>query len=265
MKKILAQLVICALLICSVFSIPKTYATGITVDTSNVMATQFSATASSYTKSFTVGTGSNTVLIVVAGYGSGIPSLSSVTYAGTSMTKINKVSFQEPTSVEIWYLVAPSTGTNNIVATASSGTAKFTLAALSIFGASQTGIPDSQHVDGSQTGSVTSYSQSTTVVAANSFLIMGGRANGGAALTGGTNTTPTTPEVGAFGNFMAYSTATVGTGSQTLAVTSSSQQFYAAMASFAPVAATTSNPVTRISLPTGRESIIKGRFNITGN
>jgi hypothetical protein len=211
----------------------------ITIDSGNVLATQFSTAVSSKTQAFTIANGSNAVAIFSIGYGSTIPSMSSVTFNGVAATKINTLNLQT-TFIEIWALVAPTVNaTNNIIATATSGSGAITIGALTIFGAKQSGLPDSSHVDVSQTGSVTSYSQSTTVVAANSFLLVAGRANGGSALTGGTNTTTTAPEVGVFGDFFCYSTATVATGSQTLTVTSTAQQFFGVMASFAPLTSTT--------------------------
>ncbi len=176
----------------------------------------------------------NEILIVSAGSSSTDPTL--VTYNAVSMTKIDSVNLQTSWS-SLWYLVNPATGSNNVAITCV-GVQNITGGAVSITGASLTGIPDSQHKDSSQTGSVTSYSQSTTVVANNSFMMLSGRANGGNTLTGGTNTTVSQPEVGALGNFFMYSTTPVSSGSQALTCTSSAQMFFGVMASFAPAGVT---------------------------
>lgn len=81
--------------------------------------------------------GSNLVL-VVATECNGV-FLQNLTYDGVSMSKITEE--DAPSGTEMWYLVNPSTGTNDIVATlASSGYIK--ICAASYTGASQTGVPD---------------------------------------------------------------------------------------------------------------------------
>jgi hypothetical protein len=76
------------------------------------------------------------------------------------------------------------------------------------------------------------------------MLVATSRTGSGSTLTGGSNTTvainPETTYLG--GGAIWYSTTTVGTGSQTLNVTCSSQLFGGAtMASFAPAGGATTN------------------------
>ena len=193
--------------------------------------TAVTATNSSTTHTFShTCTGSNLILWVAAGASAGDPS--GVTYNGVAMTKVNSVNLQS-SWVALWYLVAPATGANNVIVTAASGSV--TGGAMSFTGAKQTGVPDSQAADSSQTIGVTSYSRSTTTVLDKCFTVASGRANGGATLTGGTNTTVTQPEVAALGNYMIRSTAQhTPAGTATLNVTSASQDFFSVIASFAP-------------------------------
>lgn len=197
-----------------------------------VTATTATNGVSSKTQAHTC-SGSDRILWVAAGCSTS--TISTVTYNGVSMTRATQVNLQSSWS-ELWYLVAPPTGTNNVVVTCA-GSNSITIGSASFNGASQTGVPDSTHIDSSQTGATTSYSQSTTVVANNCFMILAGRANGGLTLTGGTNTTVSQPEVAAMGMFFMYSTAAVSSGSQALACTSGSQQFFGCIASFKPVGA----------------------------
>ena len=215
--------------------------------TTNTLAHSFSHTVISNT---------NGILWVAAGSSNG--DVASVTANGVNLTHVNSVNLQS-TWVSLWYLVAPSTGINAIVVNGNFGA--ITGGAASFTGAKQTGIPDSHFENISQTGAVTSYSISTTTVADNCFLICSGRANGGATLTGGTNTTVTQPEVVAFGDFMMFSAGVIhpaGTG--TLNCTSASQQFFGVIASFSPVTFTSS--VLKVSsVPQANISKIMGVTN----
>ena len=85
-------------------------------------------TASSETRSLTI-TGSNTALMVAVQHTSA-RTVSSVTYAGTNLTKIlGDIVGEGAIRVDIWYLVGTATGTNNIVTTMS-GSDTFRTSAL---------------------------------------------------------------------------------------------------------------------------------------
>lgn len=195
-------------------------------------------TVSSKTFSHTCSTASNRVLYVLAGCSTS--TISGVTYNGVAMTRAVQVNLQSSWS-ELWYLVAPATGTNNVVITCA-GSNSITGGAVSYINAAQTGQPDATHADGAQTGSVTSYSQSITTVTANDMVLLAGRANGGIALTGTVINAPIQPEVDAMGMFGIYGTTPVNPAqANTLAVTSSAQQFFGVMAAVKPYSAPVSS------------------------
>ena len=162
----------------------------------------------------------------------------SVTYAGNAMTsiQINSASFSHYQS--LWYIIAPTTGANNVVVTATSATIR--AYAASYTGASQTGQPDASIVPAEAT--TTSYATALTTVADNCWIVWGLCAMSGAALTAGTHTTVRhQPEVTAFGAaFCDSGDLFTPAGSSTLTVTSSSQLFCSIMASFSPAGPTTS-------------------------
>lgn len=209
---------------------PSPYLFAIAIDTT--VDTTATNSVSSKTQSHTC-TGSNLVLWM--GVGCSTSTVSTVTYNSVSSTKAIDVNLQSSWS-GAWYNVAPSTGANNVVATCA-GTNSITIGSMSFSGCKQTGVPDATHADVSQTGAVTSYSQSITTIADNCFIFMTGRANGGVTLTAGANTTVSQPEVAAMGMFIARNTnAITPAGTGTIAMTSGAQQFFAVMASFAPPA-----------------------------
>lgn len=113
-------------------------------------------------------TGSN--LILIAGFwAESSNTISGVTYNGVSMTQATLSGLTSGNNrVYLFYLVNPTTGANNIVATyANSGNLKYGIAE-SYTGAKQTGQPDA--VANNVTNSATSLSNSPTTVAANSWI-----------------------------------------------------------------------------------------------
>ncbi len=174
-------------------------------------------------------TGSNRILFVMAaGNGGASNTITGATYNGTSMTSIGNIRIPSDRWINLFYLIAPSTGSNNVVISA---TATSILGASTSFtGANQSGQPDSSN---SNSGSaITSLTTSTTVVAANCWLVgVGGVSTG--TPTGGTGTTIRNS---GFGASTMDSNATVGTGSQSLILNNVSSRMAAFIASFQPVA-----------------------------
>lgn len=124
--------------------------------------------------------GSDRILFVnaAAAY-AGLGTVSSVTYNGVAMTLIDFCNPQANFYQSLWYLVAPDTGTHNVVITGSGGAVLTTGGSASYTGASQTGVPDSS---AKATTIGTSLNQSTTTVADNSWVV-------GACITGATSIT----------------------------------------------------------------------------
>ncbi len=170
-------------------------------------------------------TGSSPFLIVFTfGNNAGAETVTGLTYNSVALTQIQSLQdagvgtglFQD---AEVWYLKAPATGANTLAATVSGG-------AFCILAGSYTGVNQTSPID-SFSGAMTpptgnsdpannaaSWSQATTVVAANSWLV--GRpwslSGGEVASTGTTERT---------GGHVFDSNGTVGTGSQSLNWTTS--------------------------------------------
>src|ERR1700756_3968755 len=115
--------------------------------------------------------GSNRILLVALEWVEGPTTDTGVTYNGVAMTAI----FQgfNPTGtrrMSLYYIVAPATGTNNIVASWGSSTFGTTiLLALSYTGAKQAGVPDASTSGGSASGSPVT--ATVTTIADNAWLV----------------------------------------------------------------------------------------------
>lgn len=169
--------------------------------------------------------GSNRILFVSV-FGDTTDKITGVTYNGVSMTLVGKTVKSPDRYVYLFYLIAPATGTNNVVVSASSSIA-ICSHAVSYTGAAQTGQPDS-----SITGTAaTSLTLTTTVVASNCWLVGAWRTN----VTTGTAGTGATQRQGSNGLYTADSNGVVGTGSQSMTYnTAGSNGYSGVMASFAP-------------------------------
>lgn len=180
--------------------------------------------------------GSNRILFVATathGAVSGV-SVTGVTYGGAAMTLIGTKDNGANALLTLWYIVAPSTGINNVVITKNVTDYSTQGYAISYTGASQTGQPDASSTGGPTTTG--SYSQSVTTVVDNCWALMIGAGTSGLTLTAGSNTTIRfNAEVVFTGSFLVdTNSAKTPAGTDTLAVTSSSQSFFGVMASFAP-------------------------------
>lgn len=139
--------------------------------------------SSSFTASYTVGSGSNRLLVVAVAGDSSTDKITGVTFNGTSMTLANKV--QGGRWLYLFYLLNPDSGTHNVVVSASS--ADFILAAAADYiGVAQSGQPDNTTTaHKGATGSDTLTATLTTVVD-NCFTILAsqGFSSGAAPLAG---------------------------------------------------------------------------------
>lgn len=174
--------------------------------------------------------GTNRILFVtVAIYNNGANAdqLTGITYAGASMTYIGKRTNSTNGYMYLYYLANPALGANNIVATCAISVTELDICSASYTGAKQTGIPDST----ANGGSSSPYTQSTTTVANNCWLVMGGYTDNGAGTTAGTGTVNRYPSR----FYIADSNgAKSPAGSYSLQITAS-QNIYGIIASFAPV------------------------------
>lgn len=161
--------------------------------------------ASSITLAHTC-SGSDRVLIVHTAIADteNVITVTGVTYGGVAMTKIGSdaVGTTNARRTNMWILIAPATGANNIVATFSGTPSAWgDVVGVSYTGASQSSQPDAtaQQV----TAQTTSVSQAVTTIADNCILVGVGLA-GSNAITVGANTyarvRSTNDEVVAFEN-----------------------------------------------------------------
>lgn len=128
--------------------------------------------------------GVNRILFVGARIDATTDDLSGITYNGVAMTRINTLAAGSGERLYLYYIVAPATGANNIVATAAGR--NIVLRATSYTGANQTGQPDGSDTTGF-TSSVTSIVNDITTTADNCWMVVFAR-NDTADFTASTNT-----------------------------------------------------------------------------
>lgn len=139
--------------------------------------------ATSTTFAHNCGTGSNRLLVVSVGIPNSDRTITA-TYNGTSMTACGKVN-TFTRRVYMFYLIAPSTGSNNVVVTADSECDFLGVEASTYTGCKQSAQPDSQTL---ATSSATkSRTVTVTTNADNCWSVICGRAN--TTVTAGTNCT----------------------------------------------------------------------------
>jgi len=136
-------------------------------------------------------TGSNTILVVHLLYHNSSETITGITYNGVSMT--NAVSVTNPANTNYrdskWYLVNPTTGTHNIVATWSSAIADY----AELLGTSYTGVAQSGTIisgTATSTGNAqTSLTHNVTNTVANSWILTSFKASQAGTFTPGTGQT----------------------------------------------------------------------------
>lgn len=213
----------------------------IAVDATSSSANQ---TGSSVTFAHTCG-GSNRILVVAVSIAAGIPTVSGITYNGVALTQIATVlGVAADRRTELWYLIAPATGANNIVVTLSGAPgAFFNVGAVSYTGVKQTGQPDAT-ANTNNTSNVTTTSQAVTTVDDNCWLvgaICDGAADGSAVQSGTTFRLSVYNRVGAAGYelfFIDSNGAKTPAGSYSLGETHNSNRSAIIVASLSPVAST---------------------------
>lgn len=138
-----------------------------------------SGNANSLTYSHTT-SGDNRILFVgahtyVSGVGATGDIITGITYNSVAMTLIDK-QMTTGGSYSRWhylyYLIAPATGANNVVISASSASYRLLASSASYTGAKQTAQPDASSK--ATTDAVTSQALATTVVADDSWLVSSG-------------------------------------------------------------------------------------------
>ena len=119
------------------------------------------------------GSGTNRLLVVCVHFGASTTNeVTSITYAGTNLTKaVAKAATNPPRNVksEIWYLVAPSTGTNDVVIAISGSTNAKGATIINLTGVHQTSPLDATSAGAE--GSSTTPSTDITTVNVQSMII----------------------------------------------------------------------------------------------
>ncbi len=162
-------------------------------------------------------TGSNLILLtaVQLNTGLGLDDVSGVTYNSVAETQIDKLNVSSDFTY-LFNLVAPATNTNSVVVSLTATVGGQSISA-SYSGAKQSGQPDSHNTNSVTAGSAVNLTTSTSVVAANCWLVCFGRWDQGGIGAG----------TGAFFRQVASNTGagffdsntTVGTGSQSMQIT----------------------------------------------
>jgi hypothetical protein len=186
----------------------------------------------SYTAAYTVGSGSNRILFV-GFFGDSTRACTGVTYNGVAMTNVGFVYTNgADRGIELWYLLNPASGSNNVVASFSASTVVWA-AAADYTDAKQSGQPDASNT-GENASGTTSLNANLTVVASNCWAIAVLRESAGGAVTW----SGTSNELVASGGLhFADSNGTVSTGSVTVSATMGTANIYRMIsASFAPTA-----------------------------
>jgi hypothetical protein len=231
-----------------------------------------SASATSVTVAHTC-TGSNRILFVgVWIQDSGTDKISGITYNGVSMTQIGKVINAQVESVYLYYLVAPASGTNNIVMS-KTGTDLGYVLGVSYTGAKQSGQPDASITNDATQETTTTTSVTTVTDNCWTLLMMKSTGTGNSAGTGTTLRLdgPGNDSTGIYDSNAAITPA----GSTSLIVTGGNDFRATVMAAFSPVAGT-NYPITAEAgtfTLTGIDAIVKstrkiiasaGVFTLTG-
>jgi hypothetical protein len=185
--------------------------------------------ATSYTHSYTVGVGTNRVLFVCLIGDTAADDVTSVTYAGTSMTLINKRS--EARKSYLFYLINPASGANNIVISAS--TAHYLLGGAADYsGVKQSPLPDASSTGDTGGGGAT-LTTTLTTVADNSWTIICGNDSGPWTMGAGSTQRALDATFGIW--VMADSNGVITpAGSHSMTLTGGSASVGSMMASFAP-------------------------------
>ncbi len=181
-------------------------------------------TATSWTWSHTC-TGTDRILIV---FGHQISNISTMRYNGVDMT-----SFGVTGDVQMWYLVNPTSGANNVVATGSSGYSRFC-------SASYTGVNQASPVHqnaGVSPGTVSTITGTVTTTIGGCWLIMGDR--GAGTQTAGASTTSRCNPGGDGQELFVDSGGARSAGSNSVVINGTSGTYYARVAALAPTAGMT--------------------------
>jgi hypothetical protein len=214
------------------FSIASNGTAGITYDNS-VDGGSNGGSTTSLTYSYTVGSGSNRLLVANLIGDPSIDDISSVTYAGTSMTLIGKARAPSGNWQYLYYLLNPSSGSNKVVVTA--GSAHYLISqAASWYNVRQSSQPDASTTN-TAAATNTSITTSLTTVATGSLVVQGLWAYGHLAAGAGATPILTDTALDGAGIFVSSGSPVSPAGNVSMTTISDGTQGSGViMASFAP-------------------------------
>ena len=223
------------------FSLASIGTAGITYDNSADGGNNGGST-SSLTYSYTVGSGPNRLLVVNLIGDTSADDISSVTYAGTPMTLVGKAQSPSNDWQYLYYLLNPSSGSNNVVVTA--GSAHYLISeAASWYNVGQSAQPDASTTNTAAATS-TSITTSLTTVASGSLVVQGMWSYGHLAAGAGATPILTDTQFGAAGIFVSSGSPVSPAGNVSMTtISDGAASTGVIMASFAPV----SGPVPTVS------------------
>ena len=165
--------------------------------------------------------------------------ISSVTYGGVAMTFINvSVLGISNYRLSLYYLIAPSTGANNVVITKPSSTGDIMASAASYTGVKQTSQPDASTT---ATGSGSPVTTNLTTIADNSWAVLAA-SNIDSDFVSGTNATLRSTTIKSTAVIADTNGPKTPAGSLSMTLTySGTRQQGTVMASFAPAVAASTN------------------------
>ncbi len=214
------------------FSLASNGPAGITFDNSADGGNNGGSTAS-LTYSYTVGSGSNRLLVVNLVGDTSADDISSVTYNGAPMTLLKKLQAPSNNWQYLYYLLNPSSGSHNIVVTAASSHYLISQAA-SWSDVSQSGQPDALTTNTAPVGS-TSTSTSLTTIASGSLVVQGVWSFGHPAAGTGATQIVVDAAIGGAGIFVSSGSPVSPAGNVTMTtISDGSISTGVIMASFAP-------------------------------
>ena len=131
--------------------------------------------STSFSQSYTVGTGLDRLLVIINGNRNA--RISSATYGGASLSRAKLSTRYDGCETDIWYLVAPATGSNTLAVTFTSGNDRAYLGAVSFFNIDQDDPVNSTYDKYANAGGFTKWVYPTK----NNCVIVEGQFNTGLA------------------------------------------------------------------------------------
>jgi hypothetical protein len=198
-------------LIVALFSTVLLVSPALAAVTFDASSTPVEATATSVTVSHTVGTGSNRLIVACVSVNGA--DVTGVTYNGVALTLKARQTQGTIYRTEIWYLVAPATGTNNLVASIAPSNQNLIASGKSFFGVNQSNPLGTNETAGAESGtSVTDTVTSTGMV---TDCLTTNASASAHAVTGGGGQTEAIIRQGTGGNIDHASSIEIASGSVT--------------------------------------------------